>query len=246
MTTTTYDRAPITEVAIEVRFASAFDKNVFKKLPKKFEKYYPDLKPINHYNFEVSIINGEPVTNTNQIIDYRLSSNDMSQIVVLKNSSFILSQLAPYKNWEDLISRFERDWKLLKKHGGNHQVARIGVRFINRIDIPQSGSGHLINEDEYLNIYPKQPDILNPFLNYAIQSQTMLEDIKSLLTVNTANIQSPLPRHLSILFDQDIGRTVETPQSTEDILKYLNEVRIKKNAVFESCITNKTRELFKL
>ena len=240
MTKPEYNRPPITEALIEIRFSSIIEESKLKKLIKKFEKYYPNLRPIESRHYELNVEN----TISPKAIEttFRLSSQDMSQIVVLRKSAFLLSQLAPYKSWEDLISRFERDWKLYKKHVGHHQIERIGVRYINRIDIPKSGS--LIHENEYLNIYPKQPESLSPFLNYAIQTQSQLEDIGSVLTINSAVVQSPVPECMSIVVDQDIAREIEPPQSTEGLISFLNEVRTKKNSVFESCITDKSRELF--
>jgi len=166
----------------------------------------------------------------------------MTQIVILKESSFILSELAPYKGWDNLLARFERDWKLFKKYVGHQEIAGIGVRYINRIDIPITES--VTHEDEYLNIYPKQPDVLYPLTSYAIQTQSQLTNINATLKLNSAVIQSPLPTYTSILFDQDITSLGDSPQSTEDIINFLNKDRIEKNSIFESCITNKARELF--
>jgi len=237
-----YKRPPITEAVIEMRFSSVIEEPTLLKVSKKFEKNYSRLEPIKSHGLETNVINGESITNIITKTDYRLSSQDISQILILRQSAFVLSQLAPYKSWDYLISRFERDVKLHLKHAGYCPITRIGVRYINRIDIPKTGS--LIHEAEYLNIYPKHPDILNPLLSYSINSRSELEDIKSLLTINSAVVNSPLPENISIVVDQDIVRETDLPQNTKDIIDFLHEVRIKKNSVFESCITDKTRELF--
>lgn len=242
MTHSPYKRPPIIEAAIEIRFSTEIDESVFKKLTSRYETNYPELKPIESHKVDININGVDTETNTTVQTDYRFYSKDMSQIILLKSSSFLLSQLAPYESWEALISRFDRDWRLFKRFAGHNPIARIGVRFINRIDIPKSDS--LIHEDEYLNIYPKHPKNLDPLLSYAIHSQTELSNINSILTLNSAVVPSPLPKHISIVIDQDISREVEPPQNTEDIINFLNEVRTEKNSVFESCITDKARELF--
>ena len=238
-----YNSPPITEAVIEIRFDSSVNEKVFAKTVKAFAKYYPELKPIDQYEFEVAVRGGEAETNTTLVREFKLTSADMTEVIVLKKSVFLLSQLAPYKSWEDFIVRFERDWNLYNKIVGLKKIVRIGVRFINRIDIPKEDDG-LVNEYEYLNIYPKQPEEIGPFISYAVQSQMFLPEIDSLLKLNSAVVPSPLIDNISIVFDQDISRESKLPQNTKDILAYLNEVRGEKNKVFELCMTDKARELF--
>jgi len=244
MTQNPYDSPPITEAVIEIRFDSSINKKALAKTVKAFTKYYPELKPIDQYEFEVAVRNGVPKTNTKIVREFKLTSPDMTEVIVLKNSAFVLSQLAPYKSWEDFIVRFERDWNLHKKIVGRKNIVRIGVRFINRIDIPKKGNS-LVNEYEYLNIYPKQPEEIGPFISYAVQTQMFLPELDAFLKLNSAVVPSPLIDNISIVFDQDISRESELPQNTEDILAHLNEVRGEKNRVFELCMTDKARELFR-
>ncbi|WNB76634.1 TIGR04255 family protein [Methylomonas koyamae] len=239
-----YDSPPITEAVIEIRFYPSINEKVLTKTVKAFAKYYPELIPIDQYEFEVIVDKGVPTTNTKTVREFKRTSQDMTEVIVLKNSAFVLSQLAPYKSWENFIARFERDWNLQNKIAGQREILRIGVRFINRIDIPRA-ENDLVNEYEYLNIYPKQPAEIGPFLGYAVQSQMFLPEINSFLRLNSAVVPSPLIDNISIVFDQDISRESELPQNTKDILVYLNEVRGEKNKVFELCVTDKARELFR-
>jgi len=239
-----YDSPPITEAVIEIRFYPSINEKVLTKTVKAFAKYYPELIPIDQYEFEVIVDKGVPTTNTKTVREFKLTSQDMTEVIVLKNSAFVLSQLAPYKSWENFIARFERDWNLQNKIAGQREILRIGVRFINRIDIPRA-ENDLVNEYEYLNIYPKQPAEIGPFLGYAVQSKMFLPEINSFLRLNSAVVPSPLIDNISIVFDQDISRESELPQNTKDILVYLNEVRGEKNKVFELCVTDKARELFR-
>lgn len=236
-----YNNPPITEAVIEIRFSSTVDEAVRKRLAKKFEKHYSEVKPLESHKYEFDL-SGQSVKNSVVRTDYRLSSGDMSEILILRDSAFLLSQLAPYVSWEAFISRFERDWTNFEKSTGHNEISRIGVRFINRIDIPKSGE--LLHESEYVNIYPTLPETLQPTMGYSIQSRKRIEHIESLLSLSSAIVESPVPRHISIVLDQDIARENNLPQRTQKIIEYLNEVRVEKNKIFESCITDKARELF--
>lgn len=74
----------------------------------------------------------------------------------------------PYPGWENFFQRFVRDWELWKRVVGHQHVIRIGVRYINRIDIPITGP--VVDYESFLSIYPKLPDELGSVLAYGIQT----------------------------------------------------------------------------
>lgn len=241
MTHLSYSKPPITEAVIEIRFSAEVDESVRERLTRRYVKNYPEIKPIENHKYELDL-QGQGVKNSITKTDFKLSSEDMSQILILRESAFLISQLAPYGTWEEFITRFERDWGIFEKSVGHKEIERVGVRFINRIDIPNDGD--LVYESEYVNIYPKLPENLQPTIGYSIQMRKNIEHIESVLTLSSAIVSSPVPDHISIIIDQDIARNVNLPQRTQTIVDFLNSVRTEKNNVFESCITDKARELF--
>lgn len=241
MTALSYKRPPITEAVIEVRFSSPIKETSIAKVAKYFKKQYENESKKIAYSLKVDMASTNVEKTGEKFLQF--SSNDMTQIFILKKASFILSQRAPYTSWEDHIARFERDFCLLRKHAGHQEIKRIGVRYINRIDIPLNGQT-TVEESEYLNIYPKYPPILGNLDSYAIQQRSNLNSIGARLTINSAVVPSPLAQHSSIMFDQDIARETDPPQKTEDVILFLNQVRSEKNSIFEACITDKARGLF--
>ena len=125
---------------------------------------------------------------------------------------------------------------------GFQTLGRLGVRYINRIDIPVSGS--VVEHETFLNVYPKLPDILGLVGAYAVQAVLRIEDIGCKLTLNSAVVPAPILDHASFIIDQDIAKEVDLPQSDNDIYELLNEIRVRKNNVFEACISDRARELF--
>ncbi len=241
----TYVRPPITEAVIGITFSSPMNPKKLASVNKALRKHYPHKQDVPSFNFslELNIVDvGENKTNLNQTLGHRLSTDDQTQLVVLWPNSITLSQLAPYQGWGNFIERFERDWGALKKIMGFQQIARIGVRYINRIDIPATAP--VIEHEQFLNIYPKMPDILKPLEAYAMQASVTLKDINCQLTINTANVQSPILEHVSFVIDTDISSVNNPPQSDSDIIKLLNNIRTKKNQVFEACISQPARILF--
>ena len=241
-----YARAPITEAVIELTFKSPLSQKDLDKVCKKFKTSYPNIESVNQYAIEVNvqhIESGSAKANfRNQSNGFKRSSNDMAEILILWPSSFAVSQLAPYKDWGTFYKRFIRDFKIWKSVVGPKEIARIGVRYINRVDIPVSGS--IVDHEDYIQIYPKLPDSLSPMSAFGIQAQVPMPLIGGNLRINSAAVPSPLLNHASFIIDLDFFKDSDLPQSDKSLQALLNTVRDEKNKVFESLITDKARKLF--
>lgn len=240
-----YGRPPITEAVIGITFSSPMDAAQLASVNNALQKNYPHKQDVSTFDLALEFNTKDAGSNKAKLKPtqgHRLSTDDQTQLVVLWPNSITLSQLPPYKGWGNFIERFERDWGTLKKILGFQQISRIGVRYINRIDIPATAP--IIEHEQFLNIYPKMPDILNPLEAYAIQASVALKDINCQLTINTASVPSPLLEHASFVIDTDIFSDKSPPQSDSDLIKLLNKIRAKKNQVFEACISQPARSLF--
>lgn len=241
-----YNAPPIIEAVIGISFASPIDQKKIDTVNTRFKINYPNYQLVSNYGVAVNIPTdnvNQLTTNINKKNGYRHSSLDMTELLVLWESSFSLSQLAPYKGWEHFFSRFVSDWNIWKKTVGFQEIQRIGVRFINRIDIPVKNS--LVLHEEFLNVYPNLPKILDPIDAYAVQASMNFPDIDCVLKINSAAVPSPILDHVAFVIDIDISKEVNPPQNDKEIFDLLNVIRIKKNEVFESCVSDRARELFK-
>lgn len=244
MKKTSYDRPPITEAVIGVNFSMPIGSKDIEKANGKFLKNYPQHQVIQNLNLKVEVAaDGQTNTNGTEVErGHRRSNADSNELLVMWSSTLLVSQLAPYLGWDVFFARFSRDWNVWKRAVGFREVSRIGVRFINRIDIPiKDGS---VKHEEYLNVYPKLPSIIESVDAYAVQALVPLADIQCTLTLNSGVIPAPVLGHSSFLLDLDIAKSVNPPQNDNDIFDLLNLIRKKKNDVFESCISDDARGLF--
>jgi len=242
-----YGRPPITEAVIGITFESPIEMKLLDSVKKKYTEYYPQCQSVANYRLNVEIDEqntqtNQPIVNSEQDSGYRLSSKDMTQLLLVWPSNFTISQLAPYSGWDEFIVRFVRDWKKWKRVIGHKKIRRIGVRYINRIDIPSSGT--LIEYEHYLHIYPKLPDLFPPLNSYNVQCILPVENIGCQLRLNSSVVPSPILNHASFIIDQDIFMDSNVPQKDSEIFELLNLIRDEKNRVFESCISDKARGLF--
>jgi uncharacterized protein (TIGR04255 family) len=241
-----YRRPPITEAVIEARFAAELSPTQVEKASSKLSSLYPSDQPIMNFGVALGVpqvLTEEVTTQVNKRdVGHRRSTLDMSEIALIWPSAFIVSQLAPYPGWDTFFARFVRDWKVLKRSSVFTKLIQIGVRYINRIDVPIENE--IIEESEFLNVYPTTPAKFGVLRGYGVQARLYLGDIDCTLHINSSAVPSPLIGHGSFLLDIDIFRTNNPPQNDREIFELLNGIRVKKNETFEACITNRARELF--
>lgn len=243
-----YQRPPITEAVIAITFDEPTSAEGLADVQTKFSQHYPNVQPIANLNVRVDIEVGPDMrqharTAVDEQPGYRRTTADLTEIVVIIPPGFIVSQLAPYPNWEAFVERFTRDWKLWKRHMHHRQIKQIGVRYINRLDIPASGAD-FVPIEEYLNVSPRLPEMLGPLAAFGAQARVDLPDIGCSLALNSGAVPSPMLDTASFLIDLDITTNGTPPQSDDDILALLERIRIAKNAIFEACITDRARALF--
>jgi uncharacterized protein (TIGR04255 family) len=241
-----YKQPPITEAVIELRFAAPIDPGDIAKVSTDLKSFYPQQQPITDVRVHLNLPSGPQIVTTAHHIEthgIRLSTDDQTQLVLVWPQTFVCSQLALYPGWDVFFERFCRDWSVWKRTLGYRRITRIGVRYINRIDIPATAP--LVQHEEYLNIYPQVPDIIQSLTAYNVVTQSVLSEIGCMLTLNSSSAPSPLLGHAAFIVDQDIFKEGDLPQNDDSIYALLNHIRAKKNEVFEACIKPRARELFK-
>jgi uncharacterized protein (TIGR04255 family) len=235
-----YPHHPITEAVVEVRVASPVPQSTLEKMARRFKKDYPlrdDLAQV-----QVQIQPSAPPQATQEPYGFKLSSEDGTNLILLSPISITTSRLAPYLNWEDLIRRAQANWETWKKVVGYRQIVRIGVRFINRIDVPTHNVG-MVRAEDYLTISITLPHPDWIFSQYAMQVILPVSGGITLVA-NTATIPSPIVDHGSFVLDLDFSKEGDLPQRDDELWSLINSMRQIKNDYFEKFITDKSRALF--
>lgn len=239
--TVSYSRAPITEAVIELRFSAALSTPNLEKAKDKFVKKYPKVE--TQFDVAVALKANKSKTDT-KLSGFRLIAEDVSRILILGSNHFASSKMAPYAGWEEFISIFKEDFGAFKRFVTGNPLKRIGIRYINRIDVPSNGES--VDSDDYLTIGVKLPELLEKHpCNYLVHYNANWPEKKYGASIKSGFSPPALVGHSSIILDIDFYREVELPRSDDDIWSMLAEMRDEKDALFEACITDRTRELIR-
>jgi uncharacterized protein (TIGR04255 family) len=240
-----YGRAPITEAVIHLITNNAVSEAERRKVAHRLKGLYPNSQPIlQTFSININATGVPNVVAEPQPQGFRLVSDDQADIAIIQHGGIVISRLAPYPGWQKFRERATAVWTEWRAATSNPPVSRIGVRYINRIDIPYANEP-VINPRDYLLFSPQDPGISSaPMQGYVVQI-TKFTDVPHWLASVTSTLVSPPPllNHISLLFDIDVFRTEEIPRRDDELSAVVDEARTIKNDIFERCITVRTREL---
>jgi uncharacterized protein (TIGR04255 family) len=100
---------------------------------------------------------------------------------------------------------------------------------------------------EYFNTFPEvAPGMPQMLSGYVMQLLIAQEDFGGMLSLIQATAIAPRPDVASIVLDIDLYKESSSEfDSDEKIWQLLELIRDRKNEVFESCVTDKARDIFK-
>ncbi|MBI1262422.1 MAG: TIGR04255 family protein [Rhizobiales bacterium] len=237
-----YGRPPITEAVVEFRLLAPVDANLVQRIGTSFNSFYPRSEDLQEIEFQIGPAGAQ--TRRTGLVGFKRTNVDANEIVVIKAGSLNIAQLAPYPGWDHFIERVRRDWKLWRSKTNYRDLARIGVRFLNRIDIPHGAGEVTFVPKDYVLVGPAIPEAFGDLKAYHVNAVLRSEDLRADVTLNSGTVESPLLKHSSLLLDIDIGRIEDMPKKEDDIFEFLEAVRLEKNRLFEACLTEDSRKLF--
>jgi uncharacterized protein (TIGR04255 family) len=236
-----YSKAPITEATIDLRIAVPEDFALarLEHLQTVLDEGYSEKQNIR---FDELLVQPEAHTTAHrsQQIGYRFVNADKRRIVQARMDGFAFSLLAPYERWETFSQEARRLWERFRDHIQPLAVTRLGVRYINRLDVPSP----TIELKEYLATVPEIAEGLPQVLQrYFMQLVLPMEAIHATAIINQALVPPPIPDTTSIMLDIDLFRDQDVPQDEEGIWQAFGQLREGKNQIFNASLTHKAKGL---
>lgn len=243
-----YPKPPIIEAVLQVRYKSPLTDGELKRIPHLLASEYPKSKDENEFQLKFRIEKGVPTgTPQPERINHgarMLSANDQ-RILITRQSMVLYAYQAPYQGWDEFVAGARLVLDTLRDKLGYKEMSSIGLRYVNRIDIPLA-EGTPYYPTDYLLAGVAMP------ANAAVKSLSIFQSTaecelnhdKLVARVVSATAEPALINHAALLFDIDIIAQVEVPKRTDELWALLDRMRNAKNAIFETSVTDKARQLF--
>lgn len=239
MQTYKYSAPPIIEAVVQIQYSDSLSQSMRNKLLGKLKKNYSNSVEQMQVHARVNLANRDAAFIDSPLS--RLSSDDQADILIVAPDAMTWSRLAPYENWEQLFGRVINELKIAHVVTGLRKPNKLGVRYINRIDIPLEND--LVWFENYLNINLSIPQNWPAISNYAWRFEYPI-GLDFTAIVQSAVVEPELPGTGAVILDIDVQTVEAVPARMEDIISKFSEMRIIKNDIFESSVSEKARLIF--
>ena len=241
-----YSRAPIAEAVIDlhVTFDAMPAVGALERFAKTLVVDFPQQQRINALEMALKAAgeDGSMSSNTStSTLGFRLTNQIGDRVLQIRRNGLSYSHLAPYTEWDSFVAEMRPLWSKFLADLAPKAVSRFAVRYINRITVPQGA-----DLDEYLNLTPRLlegicPDVEGYFLQLVLPQKDLGPEWKAI--VNTALEGAVPPNAMSVLLDIDLFCEQNIGVGEGDVWPVLDQLRHRKNLIFEAAITDKVRSM---
>ena len=247
-----YKNPPIEEALCEFRFepGMGWDPTIPGKLQVELGNEYTG-KPRQERLVEVELGSKEgspPNLRLHEGLEkVQLVKENGKRMVGIGPDILSIHMLHPYQDtsnpqasgWDEFEPRISAALAAYRSISEPTGVRRIGVRYINKIIIPQKS----VRIEDYLRCALPDisglPDRLNNFMS---RIDCVYEDGVHLV-LSQGPVNAPLD-HVAFLLDLDVIWESSEPLALDKALERVNDLRVREREAFETVITDKARELF--
>lgn len=236
-----YPNAPITEAVIEILVDRGESASIapLESLANVWRDELPTSDKRMQSEMTMSFGEGGESTHTLRVEGLRFFDSSGLRIAQARIGGFAFARLAPYRGWDALRNDARRFWADYREVAQPLSVRRVGVRYINRIDLEQP----VTDLRSFLPMVPAlEPGMPAQLSGFFQQVRMELPEEGGSVTLQHARIQSPKPGHASFLLDIDVFRDQACALDEAFIWGCIEELHELERQVFEACITDKVRE----
>jgi uncharacterized protein (TIGR04255 family) len=237
-----YAKPPIVEAVCEFRLTpeTRWDLTVPGLLYERLKGSFPHKE--QRMIPEVELIQGpeglqQQIRTSERIM---LFTKDKKMLVQVGPRLLAINVLKPYPHWEGFKPRIEMAWQSLQAAIEVQGLERIGLRYINHIELPAQSVELAEYFEFYLSVGQRLPQQMVSFLAGAEFSYA---DDRDHCRVQLTPIPGSGGKSLFML---DIDYFLARARAVEvvDALAWVEEAHDRVKEVFEGCITDKLREMF--
>jgi len=240
-------RAPIVEAAIQVHARPEIaweEKEVLTCLKPKLSEFEKSFSR-NNVKHEVKLGAAHPPQVSEENLGWHgLLCQSKDQSAQFNRDGFVYSRLQPYQSWNQFFGDALRLWKIYLETARPTEMQRIGLRFINKIQLPPKE----VDFEKYIQPYPEPPFGLElPFLSFFHHDTLAVPGnpyaINIIRTIQPAT--NPQIEGIGLIVDIDAFTTQAFEIKGGALEERLGELRWLKNKAFFGSVTADAMKLFR-
>jgi len=241
-----FPRAPIAEALLDlqVTFPSPVDPARLLAFHEGLREGYPKME--RRGKWRAGLLVGPEVVQ--QAVargseGFMFRSGDDQRIVQVRQDGYAFNWLKPYESWRALRDEARTYWERYRDFFRPHGVTRLGLRYINRLELPLP----FTDFREFVTTAPDIAAALPQGLSGFFMRLEIPHPQGTLLAIVTETMQAPIDdgRRLPFIFDIDIVQRETVDPGEQAIWDTFEAMREYKNEIFFESMTARAKDLFR-
>ena len=243
-----YSNSPIIEAVCELRLApdSKWDLTIPGLIYETIKNDFPnkEQRRVSNQLILPKEILEKPQNIEQQLIIDDLAlfrSEDQKQLIQVGNHLLSINRLKPYISWNQFRPLIGKAFEILRQVAGLNEIQRIGLRYINRIDVPDTN----IKLENYFEFKPSLgrnlPEML---IDFIVKCSLSYYDGRDICRIQLRSVIPEDKNSSSFLLDLDYFLNDPKAVTENSILEWADKAHEEIEKVFEGCITDRLRTLF--
>lgn len=237
-----FPTAPIVEAVFAIQPRDEFQDLELTEAAELLAPYYPKriAMPFAEFSYDAEAATIDVSSGRKT---FRLEGDDLSELALMRPDGLFVSQLAPYRSWDDLFNRFKRDFVAVESVFRGKGIARIACRYINRIDVPFEGS--VARNEDYLSVYIHLPESIEATGPFQLRFELPVSQINSFAVVQSGLMPPAVEGQASFALDIDLSRNFDINLDFSNVFEEFSKFREPKNKLYRQFLTKKALDQFK-
>lgn len=241
-----FPNAPITEALLDIHvtFPSPVELARLESFHEAIREHYPVKQARVRWHGQVRLEQDAVQQAVKREPDgFMFKSSDGQRVVQVRRDGFTFNRLKPYQTWETFRDEASSHWEQYRDTFRPNAVTRLGLRYINRIELP-------IPFNDFREFVKTAPDIADGMpqgISALFMRLEIPEDKRGLMAILTETMEQPTDegRRLPLIFDIDVVSSQTFEPTSLAIFDTFEQMREYKNEIFFASVTERAKEMFR-
>jgi uncharacterized protein (TIGR04255 family) len=235
-----YARAPIQEALIDLKcsFGSEVGLPTLAEIHEQIAADYPTREDRVEITAEIGAESNASTKTTRTTMGY-LFRGSQPHVFQARTDGFTMSRLHPYEDWDHLLAEAKRLWAVYVSAARPESVVRVGIRYINVIELPEGR----IKLSEYFRTRPEvgpRQDISGFFMQVQIPQPRIKA---SAVVTQTVTPAKEAGGSIGFVLDIDVFKQVDLRPDSTRVWQEVGRLHDREYEIFRGCIKPKTEEV---
>lgn len=238
-----YNNPPVIEALCEFQFESdSWDLAVPGLIYKQVEGTFPKRRSAKVVSLSLSPQKEgiEQEVQTEERV--RFLREDENALIQVGRCFLAINHLEPYSSWHEFLRLIELGLTAYREIAAPKRIRRIGLRYINRIEIPEKS----IELEDYFHFRPfVGPELLQDIDAFICGIQVPFEGSRDTLKLQLTSTTTKDPNITAAILDLDYFLVKPGAVVLDNVLEWVDAAHERVVECFEASIAERLKERFK-